>query len=69
MTIGLGYDAIVEPDTGSGVSCLSQASCISLLNGGVRTEALAVLSSEGSTPVLAPENPPRVSTVLVAPQV
>ncbi|CAM9178731.1 unnamed protein product [Ectocarpus fasciculatus] len=68
LTIGLGYDAIVEPDTGSGVSCLSQVSCISLLDGGVRTEALAVLSSEGSTPVLAPENPPRVSTVLVAPQ-
>ncbi|CBJ29756.1 conserved unknown protein [Ectocarpus siliculosus] len=68
LTIALGYDAIVKPDTGSGVSCLSQASCISLLDGGVRTEALAVLSSEGSTPVLAPENPPAVSAVLVAPQ-
>ncbi|CAM9462230.1 unnamed protein product [Ectocarpus sp. 4 AP-2014] len=68
LTIGLGYDATVEPDTGSGVSCLSQASCISLLDGGVRTEALAVLSSEGSTPVLAPEHPPTVSAVLVAPQ-
>ncbi|CAM9247691.1 unnamed protein product, partial [Ectocarpus sp. 12 AP-2014] len=68
LTIALGYDAIVEPDTGSGVSCLSQASCISLLDGGVRTEALAVLSSEGSTPVLAPEHPPTVSAVLVAPQ-
>ncbi|CAM9220320.1 unnamed protein product [Ectocarpus sp. 12 AP-2014] len=69
LTIALGYDAIVEADTGSGVSCLSQASCISLLDGGVRTEALAVLSSEGSTPVLAPENPPAVSAVLVAPQI
>ncbi|CAM9342946.1 unnamed protein product, partial [Ectocarpus sp. 12 AP-2014] len=68
LTIALGYDAIVKPDTGSGVSCLSQASCISLLDGGVRTEALAVLSSEGSTPVLAPEHPPTVSAVLVAPQ-
>ncbi|CAM9281097.1 unnamed protein product, partial [Ectocarpus sp. 8 AP-2014] len=68
LTIALGYGAIVEADTGSGVSCLRQASCISLLDGGVRTEALAVLSSEGSTPVLAPENPPAVSAVLVAPQ-
>ncbi|CAN0146388.1 unnamed protein product, partial [Pylaiella littoralis] len=49
-------------------SCTSDKSCITLLHGGVRTTANAVLSSVGSTPVLAPDNPSTVSAVLIAPQ-
>eukprot|EP00903_Cladosiphon_okamuranus_P005952 g5878.t1 len=71
LTIRLGYDAYVmpEPLSNASSSCVSPFSCITLMDGGVRTEASAVLSSSGSTPILAPANPPLVSAVLVAPQV
>ncbi|CAM9232606.1 unnamed protein product [Ectocarpus sp. 6 AP-2014] len=49
-------------------SCTTDESCIVLKDGGVRAEAFAVLSSEGSVPVLPPDNPTTVSAVLVAPQ-
>ncbi|CAM9646533.1 unnamed protein product [Scytosiphon promiscuus] len=68
LSIVLGYDAYVVPAAGAGGSCVSPLSCITLKEGGITTEAFAILSSAGSTPVLAPENPPAVSAVLVAPQ-
>lgn len=69
LTITLGYEAYIVPEPISNASCTSEFSCITLMDGGVRTEAFAVLSSSGSTPVLAPANPVLVSAVLVAPQV
>lgn len=73
MSVGL--DALIVPDgiisapTPIQGSCTSDDSCVTLLDGGVRTAPYAVLSSVGSTPVLAPDYPPAVSAVLVAPQV
>ncbi|CBJ26947.1 conserved unknown protein [Ectocarpus siliculosus] len=49
-------------------SCTTDESCIVLKDGGVRAEAFAVLSSEGSVPVFSPDNPTTVSAVLVAPE-
>lgn len=69
LSVVPGYDAYVVPDANSSGSCSSPLSCIALLEGGITTEAFAMLSSVGATPVLAPDNPLAVSTVLVAPQV
>ena len=69
LTVRLGYEAYVVPGPTYNASCTSPSSCITLKDGGVRTEAFALLSSSGSTSVLAPSNPPLVSAVLVAPQV
>eukprot|EP00752_Nemacystus_decipiens_P011504 g10216.t1 len=68
LTIRPGYEAYVLPGLGSNASCTGPTSCITLVDGGVRTEAFAKLSSSGSRPVLAPANPPAVAAVLVAPQ-
>ena len=55
---------------GSGdTTCTNTESCITLADGGVRNEALAVLYSVGSTPLLGPDQPFAVSAVLFAPQV
>ena len=80
--ISLGYEAFVVPADigdssntswssfcGTNSSQQQQSSCVALHEGGVRTEAFALLSSTGSTPVLPPANPSAVSAVLVAPQV
>eukprot|EP00903_Cladosiphon_okamuranus_P018201 g16743.t2 len=74
LKIHLGYEAYIIPDTSytdanSTVPCQDLLSCITLLEGGVRTEAFAVLSSAGSIAVMPPENPPAVTAILVAPQV
>lgn len=74
LIVAVGAGAPVMPDnrshsTPTNSSCTSHESCISLKDGGVRTTAYAVLSSSGSTPILAPDNPPTVSAVLGAPQV
>lgn len=74
LKIHLGYEAYVVPDASGTASnstapCQELFSCITLLDGGVRTEAFAVLSSSGSAPVRAPERPPAVTATLVAPQV
>lgn len=69
LTIYPGYEAYVVPEPSTNVSCTGPTSCITLMEGGVRTEAFAVLSSSGSRPVMAPANPPVVAAVLVAPQV
>ncbi|CAM9935318.1 unnamed protein product [Scytosiphon promiscuus] len=68
LSIVPGHDAYVVPDKGHGGACASSVSCITLLDGGITTEAFAILSSVGSTPVLVPDSPPAVSAVLVAPQ-
>lgn len=64
LDVSLGYGALAVPATTCG-----KHSSITLLAGGVRTEALAVLSSSGCTPILSPDNPAAVSVVLVAPEV
>lgn len=72
LTIRLGYGAYVTAETlptSSTSACSGPTSCITLLDGGVRTEAFAVLSSVGSTAVMLPEIVPAVTAVLVAPQV
>lgn len=71
LSVYLGADASVEAETTTfpTTSCTSDQSCITILDGGVRTVANAVLSSVGSTPVLTADNPPSVSAMLVAPQV
>lgn len=68
LTVWIGFSAVVVPDSVS-ATCSGDKSCITLLEGGIRTEAFAVLSSSGSTPVLAPHQPQGVSAVLIAPQV
>ncbi|CAM9236501.1 unnamed protein product [Ectocarpus fasciculatus] len=75
LTVFLGWDASVVAESTAATttmvstsSCTTDESCIVLKDGGVRAEAFAVLSSEGSVPVLAPDNPSTVSAVLVAPQ-
>lgn len=67
MRVGLDPD-VAAADSGA-TACTVDESCITLLDGGVRTEALAVLFSSGSTPALGPDQPPEVSASLVAPQV
>lgn len=69
LTLRPGYQAYIVPEPSSNTSCTGPTSCITLADGGVRTEAFAVLFSSGSTPVEAPANPPAVSAVLIAPQV
>lgn len=64
----IGSEPVVVADSVS-TTCSGEESCIILREGGVRTEAFAVLSSTGSTPILAPDEPQAVSAVLVAPQV
>lgn len=66
VTVGLSPDVSAAH---SGTACTTDESCITLLDGGVRNEAFAVLSSSGSTPVLGPDQPPEVSAALTAPQV
>ncbi|CBJ26945.1 conserved unknown protein [Ectocarpus siliculosus] len=75
LTVFLGSDASVVAESSDATttmvstsSCTTDESCIVLKDGGVRAEAFAVLSSEGSVPVLPPDNPSTVSAVLVAPQ-
>lgn len=68
VTVGLYPDVAAAAENGTACTT-SESSCIALLDGGVRTEALAVLSASGSTPVLGPDRPPEVSATLVAPQV
>ncbi|CAM9381244.1 unnamed protein product, partial [Ectocarpus sp. 8 AP-2014] len=75
LTVLLGSDASVVAESSAATikmvstsSCTTDESCIVLKDGGVRAEALAVLSSEGSVPVFSPDNPSTVSAVLVAPQ-
>ncbi|CAM9232454.1 unnamed protein product [Ectocarpus sp. 6 AP-2014] len=75
LTVILGSDASVVAESSSATttmvstsSCTTDESCIVLKDGGVRAEAYAVLSSEGSVPVLPPDNPSKASAVLVAPQ-
>lgn len=74
LKIDLGYQAYIIPDksviaANAATPCQELLSCITLLDGGVRTEAFAIVSSSGSTAVMAPENPPPVTAMLVAPQV
>lgn len=74
LKIALGYEAYIIADTrdagaNSTAFCQEFIACITLLDGGVKMEPFAVLSSSGSTPIKAPENPPAVTAVLVAPQV
>ncbi|CAM9766978.1 unnamed protein product, partial [Ectocarpus sp. 12 AP-2014] len=75
LTVILGSDASVVAESSAATttmvstsSCTTDESCIVLKDGGVRAEAFAILSSEGSVPVLPPDNPSKVSAVLVAPQ-
>lgn len=68
LTVWVGIDPAVVADSES-MTCSGEKSCITLLEGGIRTEAFAVLSSSGWTPILAPDQAPGVSAVLVAPQV
>lgn len=56
------------PDAYMYSSCKNQSS-ITLLDGGVRTQALALLSTSGCTPILPPDNPVAASAGLSAPQV
>lgn len=70
LTIVVGINAAVSAESnGSATTCSTEESCVVLADGAVRTEALAILSSVGSTPVLPPDNPPAVSAVVFAPQV
>ncbi len=80
LEISLGFDAfVVSAELGADTSNSSaslcdttsnqQSYCVTLLDGGVRTEAFALVSSSGSTPVLPATNPLAVSAVLIAPQV
>ncbi|CAM9093541.1 unnamed protein product, partial [Hapterophycus canaliculatus] len=68
LSVVLGNNAYVVPDEETTETCASPISCITLLEGGIKTEAFAILSSVGSTQVLPPDNPPGVSAVLIAPQ-
>lgn len=68
LEVVLGQDAFIVPDTMPSITCRKNSS-ITLLEGGIRTEALAVLSSTGCTPVLSPDNPVPAAAVLIAPQV
>ncbi|CAM9119700.1 unnamed protein product, partial [Laminaria digitata] len=65
LDVSLGYGTLAVPAT---TSDCGNYSSITLMAGGVRTEALAVLSSSGCTPILPPDNPTAVSVVLVAPE-
>ena len=68
MIVGLNPDVSVA--VGDDTACTTtESSCMTLLDGGIRTEAFAVLSSSGSAPVLGPDQPLEVSAALVAPQV
>lgn len=64
-----GFDPVVVAGSESTTTCSGEKSCITLREGGIRTEASAVLSSSGSTPILAPDQPLGVTAVLIAPQV
>ncbi|CAB1100233.1 unnamed protein product [Ectocarpus sp. CCAP 1310/34] len=75
LTVLLGSDASVVAESSAATttmvstsSCTTEESCIVLKDGGVRAEAFAILSSEGSVPVLPPDNPTKALAVLVAPQ-
>ena len=68
LDVSIGYSSVAVPAQSSAADC-GNCSSITLLDGGVRTEAFAVLSSSGSTPILSPDNPASVSVVLVAPEV
>lgn len=68
LDIALGRAASAVPDMSPSTACSSNSS-ITLLDGGVRTEAFALLSSEGCTPILIPDNPAQARAVLAAPQV
>ena len=68
IDIGLGAVAVPAMNTSSDAGCENRSS-ITLVDGGVRTEASAVLSSSGCTAILPPDNPATTSAVLVAPQV
>lgn len=68
LNIGVGLGAVVVPASSLTTGCGNQSS-ITLLDGGVRTEAFAVLSSSGCTALLPPDDPTATSAVLVAPQV
>ena len=68
LDVSLGYGTLAVPATSSVTGCGNYSS-VALLDGGVRTEAFAVLSSSGCTPILSPDNPAAVSVVLVAPEV
>eukprot|EP00903_Cladosiphon_okamuranus_P012876 g12026.t1 len=68
LTVRIGFDPVAVADSSMNKTCSGENSCITLLEGGVRTEAFAVLSSSGSTPILGPVQPARISAVLVAPQ-
>ncbi len=69
LTVFVGHDPDVVAATSSNSSCTDEEWCITLADGGVRSEAFAVLFSEGSTPLSAPDEPPAVSAALFAPQV
>lgn len=68
LQVTLGYGAFAIPDETSSTACSNESSIV-LRGGGVRTEASAVLSSTGCTPILFPNNPPAATAVLVGPQV
>lgn len=68
LQVTLGYGALAIPDETSSTTCSNESSIV-LRDGGVRTEASAVLSSTGCTPMLFPNNPPVATAVLVGPQV
>lgn len=69
LAIAVGINAVITADNGSATTCSTAESCVSLADGAVRTEAFAVLSSAGSTPVVPPDNPVAVSAVVFSPQV
>lgn len=68
LDIALGWAAFAVPDMSPSEMCDSNSS-LTLLDGGVRTEAFAILSSEGCTPILIPDNAAEARAVLAAPQV
>lgn len=68
LKIRLGLGAVAVPVSSMTTGCGNRSS-ITLLDGGVRTEAFALLSSSGCTAISPPDNPAPTSAVLVAPQV
>ena len=70
LNIGVGIGAVAVPAMNTSLEAGCEAlSSITLLDGGVRTEAFAILSSSGCTAILPPTYPAATSAVLVAPQV
>ncbi len=70
LTVTVGLDPAVAVAANGTSPCTNGAeSCITLAEGGVRSEAFAVLFSVGSTALSAPDEPPAVSAALFAPQV